>query len=277
MIRRILLVLLVALAGCSSDDDDGADTTPSTGGEAPNQNPVGIPQQARDLKPVAEGKLTACIDVQDPPWSFDDNGRITGIDAELVRALGGRLGLQPELRPTKPDALFDDLDDRRCDVVASVSKGDAAATARTASVPYYDVQQALLVRKADAARYPNLAALRGRPVGVQPGTPGVAVAQGEAGVVVTELRDFAQLVAALREGRLDGVVHDFPLVAAAATGAPDERVVTQRFEAVTDQYVLVVPKGADDLKKTIDDALTAIRRDDSYNSIIRRFLGNDAV
>src|SRR5699024_1737476 len=111
-----LLVLLVAFAGCSSDDD--GDTTPTTGGEAPNQNPVGIPQQARNLKPVAEGKLTACVDAQDPPWSFDENGRTTGIDSELVRALGGRLGLQAELRPAPADALFEDLDARRCDVVA---------------------------------------------------------------------------------------------------------------------------------------------------------------
>lgn len=267
-----LVLASVLLAACSDDDDNKAGgTTSST--ERPNQRVEGIPAQGQALKPVAEGKVTVCLDVPNPPFTVEEEGRTAGVDAEIMRALGGRLGLGAEFRPTPAASLFKDLDDRKCDLVASgVPKSDPEATARTMSDPYLDVVQALLVRKADEAAYPGLGSLRGKAVGVQTGSPGADVARTEAEVTVTERPDFEQLLADLRFKRIDAVVHDYPLVAYTAVSAPDT-ARTQRFEVVTAQYVFVMPKGADDFKKALDEALRAIRRDDTYNSIIRRYFG----
>lgn len=273
MRRALLLAAATALllAACSDGDDKAGSTTSST--ERPNQRVEGIPAQGQALKPVAEGKLTVCLDVPNPPFTVEEESRTAGVDAEMMRALGGRLGLGAELRPTPAASLFKDLDDHKCDLVASgVPKTDAEAAARTISDPYLDVVQAVLVRKADEGRYRDLGSLRGRAVGVQTGAPGADVARTEAEIKVSERPDFEQLLADLRFSRVDAVVHDYPLVAYTAVSAPDT-ALAHRFEVVTAQYVFVMPKGADDFKKALDEALRAIRRDDTYNSIIRRYFG----
>lgn len=269
-------VLALGLAACSGGgDDDAGTTTSSADPEGANQRPEGITAEGRSLEPVAAGKLTVCLDLPNPPFAVDEDGRTAGIDAELARALGGRLGLQAEFHLTESGSLFKDLDGRKCDMVASaVSMGNAEAKARTASEPYLDVKQALLVRAADSGRYTDLPALSGRRVGVQAGSPGAAQARQQSGVEVVELADVGASITALRESRVDAVVHDEPVVAHAAATS-DQVVVTKRFDAVTDQYVLVMPKGADAFKRTIDEALRIIRRDDTYASIIRRYLGTN--
>lgn len=271
-LAALLVLVALLLSACSDDDDKAGSTTSST--ERPNQRVEGIPAQGQALKPVAEGKVTVCLDVPNPPFTVEEEGgRTAGVDAEMMRALGGRLGLGAEFRPTPAGSLFKDLDDHKCDLVASgVPKSDPEATARTMSDPYLDVVQALLVRKTDEGVYRDLGSLRGKAVGAQTGSPGVDVARSQAEVKVSERPDFEQLLADLRFNRIDAIVHDYPVVAYTAVSAPDT-ALTQRFEVVTAQYVFVMPKGADDFKKALDEALRAIRRDDTYNSIIRRYFG----
>lgn len=280
MIRKRLVLLLAVLTtltlvagACGNDDDD--DGAPPTPGGA-NQNVGDTAEQGRNLKTTAAGKLTVCTDIPYAPFEFEENGRVVGIDAEIMRALGGRLGLTVEFRDTDFEAIFSALTAGNCDVIASsVSITDERKQSFDFSDGYYDIVQSLLVRKGDEGRYKDLPDLRGRTIGVQSGTTGADYAKAQSaanGYTVKEFTGADELFTALRASQIDAVLQDLPVNAYNAKTS-GETVVVKRFESQKEQYGIVIPQGRDDLKKAINDALARIRQDDTYNTILRNYLG----
>ncbi|HEX2040320.1 MAG TPA: basic amino acid ABC transporter substrate-binding protein [Acidimicrobiales bacterium] len=271
--RARLLLLFIALlalvaAACGDDDEDGA------GGD---DQPVS--EQGRALETVSQGKLTVCTDIPYAPFEFEEEGKVVGIDAEIVRAISSRLGLTPEFRDTDFEGIFAALNAGQCDVIASsVSITDERKKTVDFSDGYYEIVQSMLVRKADAATYTSFAALKGRTIGVQSGTTGADFAKKEAaphGITVKEFGAADELFTALKANQIDAVVQDFPVNAYHAKTAGDA-AVSARFEGEKEQYGIVVPKGEDALLKAINDALRQIRSDDTYNTIIRHYVGDTA-
>ena len=279
--RPRLMVLMAALAlaaaGCGDDGDEssGADKPSKTGAGA---NVITGPEAGAALETVEKDRLTVCTDVPSVPFAFDQEGSLDGIDIELVRALAGRLALQPNFKDVDAKAIFGALDAGECDMVAAgVTVTDRLSKTVDFSEVYFRVNQSLLVRKGDETRFKDLASLKGRTIGVQPGTPGAALAEERAdGATIEELPTAAALHTALTAGEVDAVIHDFPVNvhAARTTG---ETVVAQTFsEGHQKEYVFAMGKGRADLKRAIDDALTQVKSDDTYPTILRRFLGDTA-
>jgi polar amino acid transport system substrate-binding protein len=275
-LKAVLLVLLLALLGaaCGNDDDDNGAGGPDA--TAPNQRVGDTAEQGRNLKLVAAGKLTVCTDVPYAPFEYEEGGKVVGIDADLMRAVGGRLGLTAEFRDTDFSGIFAAMEAGQCDVIASsVSITEERKKTLDFSEGYYDIVQSLLVRKADESKYTDLPTLRGRTVGVQSSTTGADHAKSQAGANGYSVKEFEgadDLFAALKSGQIDAIVQDFPVNAYNAK-VSGETVVTKKFEAQKEQYGVVMKKGRDDLKKAVNDALARIRADDTYNSILRTYLG----
>jgi polar amino acid transport system substrate-binding protein len=273
--RRFLAAaaaLVLVVGACS---DDGKD--PETGSPVTSSVPVG-PEAGKALDTVVEGKLTACTDTPRAPFEFDADGQLDGIDIELVRAVSGRLALAPAFVELHGDQLFEGLDDGRCDLVASsVAITPERQKTLDFSAGYIRIHQSLLVRKADQATVGDLAALAGRTVGVEAASAGAAYARrNAAGVSVKEFAGTDELLSAFAAGQVDAVLHDLPVNAYEATTSGASVVVKVFTEEGGDEYGLVMKKGAAALKSAVDGALAQVRSDDTYPTILRRFLGDSA-
>lgn len=269
LLLAFVAVLVLPAAACGDDDDEA-------GGDGDDRP---VTEQGQALKTVSKGKLTVCTDVSHAPFEFEEERKVVGIDAEIMRAISGRLGLTPEFRDTDFKGVFAALNAGKCDVIASsVVITDERRKTVDFSDGYFEIVQSMLVRKADAATYTGFAALKGRTIGVQSGTTGANFAKKEAGAHAITVKEFTaadELFTALTANQIDAVVQDFPVNAynAKATG---ETVVSATFESEKEEYGIVVPKGEDALLKAIDEALTRIRSDDTYNTIIRHYIGEAA-
>ena len=264
---RLLAVLLavVVLGACGDDGGDGE-------GGSGDDSTV---EQGKSLKTVNAGKLTVCSDIPYAPFEYEENGELKGIDIDLVKAVGGRLGLQAEFRDTDFDGIFAALKAGNCDIIASsVSITEERKQQNDFSQGYYEIHQSLLVRKADEAKYKDLASLNGKVIGVQSETTGADYAKKNAtGANIKEFTGADELFTALKAGQIEAVLQDLPVNAynAKTTG---ETVVSKIFdEGEAEQYGFVIPKGNSALKKAIDDALTQIKGDDSYRTILSQYLG----
>lgn len=267
----LLGMAALVLGACSDDDGDDRATSSTTATTQVSQ------EAAAKLKLVQPGRLTACTDPTRPPFSFEASGQLDGIEPELVRGLGGRFALTGDPVRVGAGEALSALDAGRCDV-AAIAVTEEAKKAYLLSEPYLLVRQSLLVRAADAERYKELDALRGRAVGVQAGTAGAGLAREiGGGATVQELATVGELFAALEAGRVDAVVHDLPVNAyRASTGGGT--VVTKVFDDEDGRpHALAVPKGRTDLKKVLDDALVQVKSDDTYPTVLRRFLGDFAA
>jgi polar amino acid transport system substrate-binding protein len=271
--RLVVLVAALALSGvaCSDDDDDGA-----AGGTSTTTAEGGTPGENLDL--VADGRLTACTDVPNAPFEFEQDGKFDGIDIELVRAVSGRLGLTAEFKEVDFDTIFRALNAGECDLVASsVRITEERLKEVDFSDGYYEINLSLLVRKGEEAALGDLGKFAGKTIGVQSETTGAAFAQENAeGATIREFTGADELFTALKARQVDGALQDLPVNRYHATTTGETAVATVFTEAPKDQYGFAMKKGSTELKAAIDDALTQVKSDDTYPTILRRFLGDTA-
>lgn len=298
MITRTRLfsgVLFVSLsllaAGCSSDS---ADTTaapaateavaPGTEAGAAETEAAGAAETeagaAAELTLIKPSQVTVCSDIPYAPFEYYENGadgKVIGIDVELVEAIAADNGLTADFIKTPFDGIFAALAAGQCDIVASsVSITDERKQSNDFTDPYFTIQQAILVRSADAATLNDTPALKGKKVGAQAATTGAEFAKAEGaknGFEVTEFQGADEMIAALKAGQVDAAIQDSPVNAYAATRSEGELTVSKVFEGAGEAYGFVVPKTNPALREAMNASLTELRDSGKYKEIVATYLG----
>lgn len=266
--RTALLAALVMLAVGCADDDDGSGAPTTVAGER--------------FALIEEGTLTVCSDIPYAPFEFEKGGEIVGIDVDLVGAIAKELDLRLRVRDTDFDRIFTSLAAEDCDLVASsvsITDDEGRTRGNDYSDSYFEVHQSLLVRATDEARYHSLADLRGRSVGVQSETTGQDFAEqhrDEFGFAITPFTGADEMFGALEVGTIDGIVQDSVINLFHARQSPDS-VVTAIFDEVVEEYAFVIPKRIDGLRQAVDRALAGLRDDGTYDRILAKYLGTEAL
>jgi polar amino acid transport system substrate-binding protein len=128
------------------------------------------PAFADDLGTLAPGKLIAGVDANNKPYSYVDNGKMTGFDVELLRAIGAKLGLQVEFRAQDFASMLPGVANRQLDVAA----GSISIT--TDRLKMVDFSEGYLTGLLSVATLPDspitadLATVKGKRIGVVQGT-----------------------------------------------------------------------------------------------------------
>jgi polar amino acid transport system substrate-binding protein len=254
-------IVIIALLATACGDGDGG-----SGGSS-------------RLQTVQSGTLTVCSDIPYAPFEFEEDGKQVGIDVDLVTAIAAELDLKVSIKDTDFDGIFAALAAGQCDMVASsVSITDERKANNEFTQGYYEIQQSLLVRKADANRYKSLADLAGRAIGVQSGTTGETYAKSRlpAGATVRSFTGADELFTALKAGQIDGIVQDLPVNAYNAEKSGDT-AVSARLPSETEQYGLVIRKGNTALRDAADRALTELKNNGRHAEILKKYLGSSGA
>jgi len=248
----VVVALLIGLSACSSDDSSA---------EAPPT--------------IEQGKLIACTDFPYEPFEFGTTGSEKGIDVDLVKAIASDLHLTAEFRDTDFDSIFDKMKSGSCDLVASaVSITDERKESYAFSDGYFEVNQSLMVKKADAATLVDLTALQGKKIGVQKGTTGAAYAAAHAQKSTVVPFDSAdELTAALDKSQIDAILQDFPINSYLSQTTGKYKVVKTFTDVAREQYGFALPQTSTELQSRIDKSLQSIRKDGRYDAILGRYLG----
>lgn len=133
---------------------------------------AGPAAEARSLDEAkASGTLRIGLQADNCPWGcLDATGQPSGFDAAVGRALAEKLGLKPEFVPLAVANRIPALTADKIDVIIA-SLGITAERAKSVqfSQPYAANQ--LFVTAAKETALPDLASLKGQPVGVPRSTP----------------------------------------------------------------------------------------------------------
>lgn len=279
--RTLALVLLptaLLVAGCAKDDDS-ADTT------AAKADTTAAAASASDaaLKTKESGRLVVCSDIPYAPFEYYENGadgKVIGIDADIVGGIAKELGLTADFVKTPFDGIFAALAAGSCDMIASsVSITPERKAQNDFSDGYYTIQQTILVRKADAA-INDLPALKGKTVAVQAATTGAKFASDGAaanGYTTKEFQGADEMITALKSGQVDAVIQDSPINGYAATQSNGELVVSKVFEGAGEEYGFVVPKNNPGLTAALNKGLAALQESGEYKTILTKYLGAAAA
>lgn len=250
-----LIALSMVFAACGSDDTPAADTNSYT--------------------LITPGSLTVCTDAPYEPFEFqDDSGEWTGFDMDLMRAIATEMGgLNLEVTVQPFDGIWLAPRAGTCDIVASAMTITEERQANALFTdPYFDADQSLLVRAADADVLTSAESLTGKTVAVQTGTTGETFAnENLAGSTIVSFDEPAAMFLALEGGQVDAILQDLPVNA--------ERALTNAATALTatfatgEQYGFAVSQNNSGLATAVNTALAATRSSGVYQEIFEKYFG----
>jgi polar amino acid transport system substrate-binding protein len=253
----VAVFAVLVLAGCGDDDDE-----PAAGGGGP------------DVDLVNDGALTTCTHLPYEPFQFEQGGKIVGFDVDLVDLVAKQLGVTQEIVDTPFEGIQsgEDLNARKCDIAAAaMTITEERAAKIDFSEPYFDANQALLVKKGSGIK--SFEDLEGETLGVQSGTTGKMYAEENAtGVELKDYEDLALQLSSVKSGQIPAAINDIPVLLDYVKKNPELEVAAQ-FET-GEQYGFGMKKGTSaELRKIVNDVLAKARQDGTYDRLYEKWFG----
>ncbi len=263
--RIVSLVCVVALvlagAGCANDEQE-------TG------QPVDRLAEARAALPDSirqKGTLVAGTDPSFAPMTFKEGSDYTGLDADLVDGVAGKLGLTVEWQTVPFGELLDKVDDHSLDLSVSSMFDRAKRQEKVDFVDYLNAGTSIVVPKGvgDIGGLPGLC---GRRVAVQQGTVYVDMAKaqkdacGDKGLTIVVTGSPS---ADVRDKKADAALNDFPIAALDVEKMPALELSGPQIEAIP--YGMGVAKDRKTLTTAVQTALYSMIKDGSYDALLAKW------
>jgi polar amino acid transport system substrate-binding protein len=256
----LALISALVLGGCGGGDE------PGPGGQSA--------ESSVDL--VNPGQLTTCTHLPYEPFQFEQGGKIVGFDVDLVDLVAKRLGVRQEIVDTPFEGIQsgEDLNSRKCDIAAAaMTITPERAQKIDFSDPYFDANQALLVKKGSGIK--SFEDLKGETLGVQSGTTGKMYAEKQAEPKGVELKDYEDLaleLSSVKSGQIPAAINDIPVLLDYVKKNPELEVAAQ-FET-GEQYGFGMKKGtSQELRRIVNEVLAKARRDGTYDRLYEKWFG----
>jgi polar amino acid transport system substrate-binding protein len=256
-VTALLAAAALAVAACGDDDEETA----------------GSGQPSVDL--VNSGELTTCTHLPYQPFQFEQGGKIVGFDVDMIDLVAKELGVKQAIVDTPFEGIQsgEDLNARKCDIAAAAMTITPEREEKIAfSAPYFDANQALLVKKGSGIK--GLKDLQGKTLGVQSGTTGKMYAEENApeGVELKDYEDLALELSSVKNGQVPAAVNDIPVLLDYVKQNPELEVATQ-FET-GEQYGFGMKKGtSDELKRVVDGVIRKAKSDGTYDRLYEKWFG----
>ena len=229
------------------------------------------------LQPAAaEPKDTYVIgtDTTYAPFEFtDESGELTGIDIDLLRAIGEDQGFEVEFQPLGFDAALQALQSNQVDgVIAGMTITEERQQTFDFTDPYFTggVQFAAL----EGSDVESLEELDGEVVAVKNGTTGKEWAeehQEQYGYTIDTYQETTDVVDAVRSGHAVGYFDDYPVIGYAITQGSGFRTVGE--PDYGGDYGLAVNKGQNpELIEAFNAGLANLQESGEYDEIVDSYI-----
>lgn len=271
----VAVVLLAMLAACGKPAAPAAPAATAAPQATEAPKPTAAPQPTAA---PASRKLVIASDASWPPMEFVDASKaIVGFDMDLIQAIAKDQKVEVEIKNTAWDGIFAGLEGGAYDaILSSVTITDDRKKAYDFSDPYFDANQAIVVR-ADDASIKSEADLAGKKVGAQIGTTG-AIYVGDK-LKAAELKQYDTPDLAMMDllnKNIDAVVVDTPVAANYALQADQfkGKLVIGAQIVTNEQYALTVQKG--DPKQVLaifNTGLKNVQASGAYAKIYEKWIG----
>ncbi len=274
-----LFAACVVAAGCgssgsSSSGGSGA-STPAPGAATAKADPAVARLVPAKIK--SKGTLAVAADASYAPDEFigPDGHTVVGMDADLMKAVGAKMGLKVSVVNQTFDSIIPGLSAGKYDVGAS-SFTDTKEREKTVDfIDYFTAGESFYTKAAGGMAVASLSQLCGHTVAVEKGTTeeSDATAQsakckkaGKGAVTVLSFPDQNGANLAVSSGRAQIGFADSPVAAYAVKKSNGQFKLTGPSLANA-PYGLAVPKNSG-LTKPIQAALKSLMKDGTYASIL---------
>ncbi|HOA17684.1 MAG TPA: basic amino acid ABC transporter substrate-binding protein [Fervidobacterium sp.] len=206
-----------------------------------------------------------------PPFEFvDESNQIVGFDLDIANELAKRLGVKVEVVSLPFDSLIPALQQGKIDmVIAGMTITEDRAKVVDFSKPYFEANQAIVVRKDGSFRPQSLEELIGKKIAVQLGTTGDLITTDVKGIEVVRFQRFTDAFLELQNGRVDAVVLDEAPAKAYVKKFP--KFIVSKVVDTGETYGVAVRKGNKELLNFVNQTLDIMKSSGTYNKIINKW------
>ncbi|WP_297478048.1 basic amino acid ABC transporter substrate-binding protein [Thermococcus sp.] len=213
-----------------------------------------------------------------PPFEYKNasNGQITGFDIDLIKLVAKKMGYdRVEIKDMDFDSLIPALQAGKVDVViAGMTITPEREKVVDFSIPYWEADQAVLVRKGSGIKVSSVEDLKGKKIGVEKGTTGAIYVKKHLGnsSTIKEYPTYVAAIEALLNGQVDAVVLDSPVA----------EMFSKKYNSVEivytiktgEHYGIAVKKGNKKLLDGINKALKEIMNSPEWNKLVEKYFGS---
>ena len=219
------------------------------------------------------GKLVIGTSPDFPPFESLNNGKVEGIEIEIMELICDELGVELEIKQMDFDSVLPGVQAGKFDVgVSGISVTPDREKNTLFTTPYCLAAQAIVVT-ADSP-IASKADLTGKTVSVQTGTTAEEFCLGN-GYTVKAYQANADAELALTTGKVDAWVIDdltaAEMVAVYNEDHPDAPLVILEEAMTTEPYAFAFAQGSDDLVASINTILKKLLADGTIAAIFEKY------
>ena len=270
MLKKFVLgtIAAVVLVACGGEGSNSASSAPAQSGAASGSLIERINNK---------GTITVGTEGTYAPFTYHDkDGKLTGYDVEVTRAVADKLGIKVEFKETRWDSMMAGLKAGRFDVVANqvgLTSPERQATFDK-SEPYSWSGAVLVVRKDSNIK--SIDDIKGVKT-AQSLTSNYGEKAKAAGAELVPVDGLAQSLTLIEQKRADATLNDELAVLDYLKNKPDAGVKIV-WSAPADEKVgsgLIVNKGNDEALAKFSTAMTELKADGTLKKLGEQFFGKD--
>ncbi len=219
-----------------------------------------------------ETTLTVAVSADNPPYEFIQDGKIVGLDVEIIEALGAALGKKVIIKNLDFPGLFPALSSKNIDcVISAISVTEARKEHFDFTDVYASSPMSMIVRDADG--FKTIDDLNGKTIGVQLGTTweieAKKIAETHPGTIIRSLSNNLVLIEELKSGSVDAVLLEKMQVAEFIKNNSGLSFFDPA--GLSSDFAIVLNKGSDLLPK-LNKAIGELQKNGKLETIINRWL-----
>ena len=270
MLKKFVLgtIAAVVLAACGGEGSNSASSAPAQSGSASGSLIERINNK---------GTITVGTEGTYAPFTYHDkDGKLTGYDVEVTRAVADKLGIKVEFKETQWDSMMAGLKAGRFDVVANqVGLTSPERQATFDKSEPYSWSGAVLVARKDS-NIKSIDDIKGVKT-AQSLTSNYGEKAKAAGADLVAVDGLAQSLTLIEQKRADATLNDELAVLDYLKKNPNAGVQIV-WSAPADEKVgsgLIVNKGNDEALAKFSTAMTELKADGTLKKLGEQFFGKD--
>ncbi|MCH4008876.1 transporter substrate-binding domain-containing protein [Companilactobacillus sp.] len=153
-----------------------------------------------------KGTLTIGLEGTFAPYSYRENGKLTGFEVEYAKALAKKMDLKAKFVPTKWDSLIAGLNSKTFDVVINNVGETSDRQKHYIFADPYVKSKSVLVTKSDNSKIKSVDDLKGVKVAEGTGTDNYNYAK-KFGADIVPSSDYATTMSMIKQGRVQATIN----------------------------------------------------------------------
>ncbi|CAH0418321.1 transporter substrate-binding domain-containing protein [Periweissella ghanensis] len=225
---------------------------------------------------VKRGSLTIGLEGTFAPYSYRDNGKLTGFEVELGQDIAKKIGVKPVFVPTKWDSLIAGLGSGRYDVILNnINKTPQRAKVYAFADPYI-YSRYVLISRSDEKGLKTLASIKGKKLVEGTGTDNFNVAT-KYGATVVPNGDFPTALGLIRQDRVAATINSREAFLAYAKSNPtsDLKYVDLSKTLAPTAVQPMLNKQSPKLLAKVSAAIKELRQDGTLTKLSEKYFGSD--